>query len=443
MGARSLLRSSLSALALIAATAAFPSASHAITFNLTDCTGGCGSPPFGSVTPTQNGTTVDIDLFGTNAFVKTGSADFQAFKFNATGVVVGDITVDQNNPGETLAPQTAAFQVVVPPLGQRCNGGCIASTDYFTQAITTTPFNSTFDTKLIPIFAFSLGPNNIIATDGNGVFFAGFTTLLVLSEGVALGNASLGFGTLQAVAGPTVINNTPGVNGGNIGFGAGATARFGDTLFFKNENASSTTITTIPFSVHVDGILESATGIRSPSSGEPGASFFVVLGNGIRFQDFNPTAGNVLQNGSASGDWQLFGGTDTSRIIDEDVAGSFSFLGLAAYVPIFAQLSVPGQRGLADFEDTVAFSFPSLPDGVSFTSASVFFLPVPQPFPASSSVLSWRAWSWLAAVFSRWHDAAGALLEQSERASRRWLTLLQERAVGERVTPAIWRRSKF
>jgi uncharacterized membrane protein (GlpM family) len=98
-----------------------------------------------------------------------------------------------------------------------------------------------------------------------------------------------------------------------------------------------------------------------------------VLGNGIRFQDFNPTAGNVLQNGSASGDWQLFGGTDTSRIIDEDVAGSFSFLGLAAYVPIFAQLSVPGQRGLADFEDTVAFSFPSLPDGVSFTSASVFF----------------------------------------------------------------------
>jgi hypothetical protein len=308
---------------------------------------------------------------------------------------VGDITVDQNNPGETLAPQTGAFQVVVPPLGQRCNGGCIASTDYFTQAITTTPFNSTFDTEQIPIFAFSLGPNNIIATDGNGAFFAGFTTLppppftIVASEGVALANASLGFGTLQAVAGPTVINNTPGVNGGNIGFGAGA---------------------------------------RSPSSGQPGASFFVVLGNGIRFQDFNPTAGNVLQNGSASGDWQLFGGTDTSRIIDEDVAGSFSFLGPAAYVPIFAQLSVHGQRGLAEFEDTVAFSFPSLPDGVSFTSASGFFLPVPQPFPAPSPVLGWRAWSWLAAVFSPWHDAAGALLEQSERASRRWLTLLQERA---------------
>jgi hypothetical protein len=78
MGTRSLLRSSLSALALIAATPAFPSASHAITFNLTEdhCTGGWGIPPFGS-------------LFGTNAFVKTGSVDFQAFKFNASGVVVG------------------------------------------------------------------------------------------------------------------------------------------------------------------------------------------------------------------------------------------------------------------------------------------------------------------------------------------------------------------
>jgi hypothetical protein len=86
-----------------------------LVYNLTsdhcDGTGGCGTPPFGSVTLTQNGTTVDVDvdLFGTNAFVKTGSVDFQAFKFNATGVVLGDITVNQNNPGQTLAAQTGAF----------------------------------------------------------------------------------------------------------------------------------------------------------------------------------------------------------------------------------------------------------------------------------------------------------------------------------------------
>jgi hypothetical protein len=74
-------------------------------------TGGCGTPPFGSVTLTQNGSTVDVDvdLFGVNQFVKTGAADSQAFKFNASGVVLGDITVNQNNPGKTLAAQTGAF----------------------------------------------------------------------------------------------------------------------------------------------------------------------------------------------------------------------------------------------------------------------------------------------------------------------------------------------
>src|SRR5215472_2306183 len=86
---------------------------QAVVFSFTSdhCSGGCGSPPFGSVTLTQNGTTVDVDvdLFGTNAFVKTGAADDQAFKFNATGVVLGDITVNQNNPGQTLAAQTGAF----------------------------------------------------------------------------------------------------------------------------------------------------------------------------------------------------------------------------------------------------------------------------------------------------------------------------------------------
>ena len=59
----------------------------------------------------QNGTTVDVtvDLFGTNMFVKTGAGDDQAFKFNAVDVVLGDITVDQNNPPQTLAAQTGAF----------------------------------------------------------------------------------------------------------------------------------------------------------------------------------------------------------------------------------------------------------------------------------------------------------------------------------------------
>jgi hypothetical protein len=103
----------LAAAALVTGLLVAAPAQAAVVYNLTGdhCTGGCGTPPFGSVTLTQNGTTVDVDvdLFGTNAFVKTGSVDFQAFKFNAIGVSLGDISVNQNNPGKTLAAQTGAF----------------------------------------------------------------------------------------------------------------------------------------------------------------------------------------------------------------------------------------------------------------------------------------------------------------------------------------------
>ena len=69
---------------------------QAVTFNLTSChvDGGCGTQSvFGTVTLTQNGANVDFDveLAGGNRFVQTGSADFQLFKFNATGVVATDI----------------------------------------------------------------------------------------------------------------------------------------------------------------------------------------------------------------------------------------------------------------------------------------------------------------------------------------------------------------
>ena len=59
----------------------------------------------------QNGANVDItvDLAGTNGWAQTGAADFQLFKFNATGVVVGDITVNQTFAGQTLTGATGAF----------------------------------------------------------------------------------------------------------------------------------------------------------------------------------------------------------------------------------------------------------------------------------------------------------------------------------------------
>jgi len=42
-------------------------------------------------------------------FANTGAADNQPFKFNATGVVLGDITVNQSVPGQTLAADTGVF----------------------------------------------------------------------------------------------------------------------------------------------------------------------------------------------------------------------------------------------------------------------------------------------------------------------------------------------
>ena len=91
-----------SAVAVLAIVAA-PSVSHAITFNLTSdhCTGGCGTAPFGTVDVTQAGANVNfvVDLANgppnTVCWAQTGAADFQLFKFNATGVALGDISVTQ------------------------------------------------------------------------------------------------------------------------------------------------------------------------------------------------------------------------------------------------------------------------------------------------------------------------------------------------------------
>jgi hypothetical protein len=84
---------------------------NADTFLFTSdhCTGGCGTPPFGTVTVNQNGANVDIvvTLAAGYSFVQTGAADFQAFKFNAVGVVLGDITVDAHVPA--LVAATGAF----------------------------------------------------------------------------------------------------------------------------------------------------------------------------------------------------------------------------------------------------------------------------------------------------------------------------------------------
>ena len=75
---------------------------NTITYQITSdhATGGLGTPPFGTVTLTEVGANlnVNVSLNAGYLFVLTGAADFQDFKFNATGVAVSDITITQNAP---------------------------------------------------------------------------------------------------------------------------------------------------------------------------------------------------------------------------------------------------------------------------------------------------------------------------------------------------------
>ena len=96
----------------LAALLALPMGAMAISYDITSdhATGGLGTAPFGTVGLIQNGTTVDVTvhLVAGYQFVLTGAADFMDFKFNATGVALGDITINQNAIYPLVA-QTGAF----------------------------------------------------------------------------------------------------------------------------------------------------------------------------------------------------------------------------------------------------------------------------------------------------------------------------------------------
>lgn len=117
------------ALALVAfATPAF--AVDVAVYNLdSTAVGAFGAPNYGTVTLTQDGTSVDfqVDLRADLNFVTTGNAGSKAvFSFNATGVATGDISSILDASGQT-------FSVVQPgnnsPFGQftfgiLCATGC-------------------------------------------------------------------------------------------------------------------------------------------------------------------------------------------------------------------------------------------------------------------------------------------------------------------------------
>src|SRR5262245_5162432 len=101
------------AVVLLAASLSLPTSGHAVSFDLTsdNCTGGCGTAPFGTVDVTQNGANVNFVVHLANglSWANTGAADFQLFKFNGTGVALTDIIVTQLFAGHTLQVNTGAF----------------------------------------------------------------------------------------------------------------------------------------------------------------------------------------------------------------------------------------------------------------------------------------------------------------------------------------------
>jgi len=84
-----------------------------IVYDLTvdHCGGGCGpaGTTFGTVTLNQSGSNTDITvhLNSPYVFAKTGAADFQAFKFNGTGISLADVIIDAHTPA--LAANTGSF----------------------------------------------------------------------------------------------------------------------------------------------------------------------------------------------------------------------------------------------------------------------------------------------------------------------------------------------
>jgi hypothetical protein len=87
------------------------SSARADVFDFTSdhCTGGCGDPPFGTVTLTQNGANVDITVsIAPNFWAKTGSVDFLMFKFNDSGITAANI-INESFDSETVDGVSGAF----------------------------------------------------------------------------------------------------------------------------------------------------------------------------------------------------------------------------------------------------------------------------------------------------------------------------------------------
>jgi len=194
----------LAVLFTIAIAVLVTSSAQAITFNFTSdhLTGGAGTPPFGTVTLTQDGANVDftVTLFDGSVFIKSGADGGGGyFVFNGTGVAVGDITnINQNFTGFTLSAVSGTFHADGTgdwSFGITSNHGNGGSPPQYAGPISFTVLNSTIADFTVPNNGGNLFAADILSgqtgntgmvdvTPGAGVPDGGATVMLL---GAALG----------------------------------------------------------------------------------------------------------------------------------------------------------------------------------------------------------------------------------------------------------------
>ena len=136
-----------------------------------------------------------VDLANGINWAQTGAADFQLFKFNGTGVALGDISVDQTFAGQTLQANTGTlngdgtgnftFGISCATCG---NGNLVIASDVEFHIANATIADLTGANNLGNIFVadiFSSQTGNTGPVDVSGTPVPEPGTLLLLGSGLA------------------------------------------------------------------------------------------------------------------------------------------------------------------------------------------------------------------------------------------------------------------